>query len=208
MRLARIGLGVVGALTMNVAFAQASKPKVLEQHAPAYPTAEETARHGGRVVLRVSVSEAAAIETVEVTTSTGFPALDQAAVDAVKTWRFAPATDEQGKPVAGVTSFALTFTPPIRELDLVSTCAQITEQVSALRAASPDASLEQIPAIGALRDMAEVTESVLPAEHRGSEVAKLPELYQRVLAGCAETPDKKFMDAYFEVTKVKKPRKK
>jgi len=212
MRATRCGLAVVALaavpLAMGVAFAQAGKPRVLEQHAPAYPPAEEAARHGGRVVLRVSVSEVAAIEAVDVTTSTGFPALDQAAVEAVKTWRFAPATDDTGKPVAGVTSFALKFTSPIRELDVVSTCAQITGQVAALRAASADASLEQIPAIGALRDMAEVTDSVLPAEHRGAVIATLPGLYEQVLARCADTPDAKFMDAYFEVTKVKKTRKK
>ena len=207
MRVARVGLAVI-ALAIGVAFAQAGKPKVLEQHAPAYPPAEEAARHGGRVVLRVSVSEAAVIDTVEVTSSTGFPALDQAAVEAVKTWRFAPATDETGKPVAGVTSFALKFTPPIRELDVDSTCAQITGQVAALRAASADASVEEIPAIGALRDMAEVTDSVLPAEHRGAVIATLPDLYERVLARCADKPNARFMEAYFEVTKVTKPRKK
>ncbi len=52
----------------------------------------------GTVVLRVLVRSDGSAGTVEVKSSSGFSRLDQAAVDAVKTWRFNPATVD-GKPI-------------------------------------------------------------------------------------------------------------
>lgn len=52
----------------------------------------------GTVVLRVLVKADGHAGTVEVKSSSGYPRLDQSAVDAVKTWRFNPATVD-GKPV-------------------------------------------------------------------------------------------------------------
>jgi TonB family protein len=199
---ARLGLVAACALLVNVALAQATRPKVIEQHPPAYPPAEEAARHGGRVAVRVDLNQDGAVENVEVIKSTGYTALDQAAIDAVKKWRFAPATDEQGKPAAGSLSFALNFKPPLRELDFVSTCAQVNEQVAALRAAAPDAGIDQVPAYGAIKDLAETMDEVLPAEHRGVAQAALPRTYSELQQTCARKPQIKFHEAYDEVMDV------
>jgi len=58
------------------------------------PTYPETARRDGkegRVLLRVLVNEAGRSAAVEVNHSSGVEALDQAAVEAIKRWRFLPA---------------------------------------------------------------------------------------------------------------------
>jgi protein TonB len=46
----------------------------------------------GTVILRVLVKSDGTASNVEVKSSSGFPRLDQAAIDAVQTWRFNPAT--------------------------------------------------------------------------------------------------------------------
>jgi protein TonB len=46
----------------------------------------------GTVVLRVLVKSDGTAGTVEVKSSSGFPRLDQSATEAVKSWRFNPAT--------------------------------------------------------------------------------------------------------------------
>jgi protein TonB len=58
---------------------------------PRYP--ESARRNGkeGRVLLRVLVNEEGRSASVEVNRSSGIEALDQAAVEAIKHWRFAPA---------------------------------------------------------------------------------------------------------------------
>jgi TonB family protein len=190
----RAGILVACALVSGTVLAQATGPKALKREAPVYPPAEEAARHGGAVTLRVHVTVDGTVEKVEVTSGTGYPALDQAAVDAVKQWTFAPAQDKQGNAVAGSTSFKLTFTPPRPDLDFEITCAELTRQVAELRAAEPHASLTQVPALGALQAFAETTDEVLPPEHRGAVSAAMPARIEALVAACARSPGEKVMD--------------
>ncbi len=65
---------------------------------PVYPSMSKRMGEQGTVVLRVLVKSDGTAGGVEVKSSSGFPRLDQSAVDAVKSWRFNPATLD-GKPV-------------------------------------------------------------------------------------------------------------
>lgn len=59
---------------------------------PVYPTMSKRMSEQGTVVLRVLVKSDGSAGSVEVKSSSGFPRLDQSAVEAVKSWRFNPAT--------------------------------------------------------------------------------------------------------------------
>ena len=59
--------------------------------APRYPAAALAARQQGRVLLRVRTTAAGTVETVTVEQSSGFPLLDQSALETVNNWRFVPA---------------------------------------------------------------------------------------------------------------------
>lgn len=63
----------------------------LNNPAPAYPASSRRLGEEGRVLLRVRVNRDGQAENVEIDTSSGFARLDQAAVTAVRQWRFAPA---------------------------------------------------------------------------------------------------------------------
>ncbi|WP_341676946.1 energy transducer TonB [Niveibacterium sp. SC-1] len=56
-----------------------------------YPAISKRMGEQGKVMLRVRVSPEGHAETVDLLTSSGFPRLDKAAVDAVRKWRFVPA---------------------------------------------------------------------------------------------------------------------
>src|SRR5512134_1946567 len=58
---------------------------------PAYPVMSRRLGEQGRVVLNVRVLADGRAGTVEVKTGSGFPRLDQAALEAVSQWRFVPA---------------------------------------------------------------------------------------------------------------------
>jgi len=66
--------------------------------APRYPAAAIAARQQGRVMLRVRTTASGTVESAQVAESSGFPLLDQAALQAVTNWRFAPAR-RGGEPV-------------------------------------------------------------------------------------------------------------
>ena len=75
---------------------------------PEYPEPARLAGQQGRVVLRVSIDASGSVEQASVLQSTGYPALDTAALEAVRVWRFQPAMSA-GRPVAAVVNVPLNF---------------------------------------------------------------------------------------------------
>jgi len=75
---------------------------------PDYPAEAQRRGWQGRVVLRVEVSPAGSPLSVDVRVSSGHELLDQAALRAVRRWRFVPAT-QGGTPVAGTVDVPVQF---------------------------------------------------------------------------------------------------
>jgi protein TonB len=67
---------------------------------PRYPEAAARGRVEGTVVVRVWVSAGGRAMETRVDSSSGSDALDEAAVAAVRVWRFVPATNATGESVA------------------------------------------------------------------------------------------------------------
>ena len=63
----------------------------LRNPAPAYPAMSRRNREEGKVVLRVFVTEEGLPRAVDMRTSSGHARLDDAALEAVRQWRFVPA---------------------------------------------------------------------------------------------------------------------
>ena len=75
---------------------------------PQYPYSARSAGRTGKVMVRVLVNPAGLPEKVELRTSSGTDSLDEAALDAVRNWRFVPA--KQGdKPVAAWVVVPISF---------------------------------------------------------------------------------------------------
>jgi len=80
----------------------------LDNPAPVYPALAKRMGEEGRVFLRVQVEASGLPSKVEVRTSSGSERLDQAALEAVKRWKFVPA--KQGdKPVPASVVVPITF---------------------------------------------------------------------------------------------------
>jgi protein TonB len=77
---------------------------------PEYPKMSQRYGEQGTVVLTVLVKSDGTAGDVEVKSSSGFPRLDRAAADAVKSWHFNPATID-GKPVDKSYDVPITFKP-------------------------------------------------------------------------------------------------
>ena len=87
----------------------ATYPDYLSNPAPEYPRSELPRGRESVVVLTVRVSTQGRAEKIAVTGSSGSPAFDEAAVRAVRRWRFVPAT-RAGNPVAGWVKVPIRFT--------------------------------------------------------------------------------------------------
>jgi periplasmic protein TonB len=80
----------------------------LDNPPPVYPAASRKMREHGKVFLRVWVDVEGRPERVEIDASSGFARLDEAALDAVRRWKFVPA--RQGEtPVPASVRVPITF---------------------------------------------------------------------------------------------------
>lgn len=78
----------------------ASALQYLEAAPPEYPRASRRLNETGNVLLRVYIDERGLPASVQISRSSGFARLDEAALAAVKKWRFKPYA-ENGQPMAG-----------------------------------------------------------------------------------------------------------
>jgi protein TonB len=85
------------------------QPQLRTTTKPAYPPAALAARAGGIVLLRVLVSATGTASRVEIVRGVQ-PDLDQAAVAAVRQWRFDPG-QKGGAPVEAWMTVAVPFDP-------------------------------------------------------------------------------------------------
>jgi len=86
----------------------ASAVQYLEPPAPEYPRLSKRNAESGKVMVRVYIDVAGVPRNVQVSTSSGFARLDDAAVSAVQKARFRPYT-ENGQPTAGWTNVPINF---------------------------------------------------------------------------------------------------
>ena len=76
--------------------------------APRYPIESRRQHEEGTVRLRVLISAQGLVEDVKVAKSSGFDRLDDAALDAVRKWRFRPGT-QAGTPVEAAGFLSIPF---------------------------------------------------------------------------------------------------
>lgn len=111
LRFFRPPVAVAIALTFCAAYADDTLPRVdlSKPHAlPVYPESARLARQTGTSVIAVHVNELGKPFYLQTETSSGTEALDQASIDAVRTWRFEPAT-RNGDAVAEWTAVGFHF---------------------------------------------------------------------------------------------------
>jgi protein TonB len=85
-----------------------SRPSALYNPPPSYPTESKRANEEGAVLLSVQVNAAGRADSITVSKSSGFQRLDRAASEAVRRWKFKPAT-RNGEPIATIVDVPIVF---------------------------------------------------------------------------------------------------
>lgn len=84
-------------------------PQLLHKVEPSYPEEARRQRLEGRVVIRLEVLINGLSGIITIRQSSGQQLLDDAAIEAVRQWRFIPAKDARGTPVLSVTTVPIAF---------------------------------------------------------------------------------------------------
>jgi len=103
-----------------------TQPLAVDTPPPEYPAQLACDDIGGTVGLIMKIGLDGHPTAIRVETSSGQPALDEAAMTAVEGWTFRPAT-RNGDPVSTDLRVPVTFTPPTMRPDM---CFQLDEQRS------------------------------------------------------------------------------
>lgn len=91
----------------NTSFAP---PRILSKVEPSYPTAARQAEQQGTAILSVQILENGRSGVITIIRSSGYDLLDNAAMAAVRQWRFAPAKDlTSGKSVSCYSTLPVSF---------------------------------------------------------------------------------------------------
>ncbi len=85
-----------------------TRPELVHKVRPAYPERARRTHAQGAVVLQVRVGPDGRVTAVRVLRSAGSD-LDEAAVDAVRQWRYEPSRDADGRPVSVTTIVTIRF---------------------------------------------------------------------------------------------------
>jgi TonB family protein len=171
--------------------AEAVRPKAIKTVEPAYPPAEEKAGHGGRVVVKVRVLKDGKPGDVTVHSSSGYPALDEAAVTAVSQWSFEPARDEHGEAMDAEGHYAIKFTAPEGNAigDPARTCADLNAEIAVARRAHPDDPLGKVQTFNVTSGLMFVSTADQPMPKRLEFIRRLKGLYAEVAADCERNPE-------------------
>ncbi len=78
------------------------------RHLPVFPPQAIRAHHSGTVITKAMISKDGIPASVTIEESSGYPELDEAAIDAVKQWHFNPAT-KNGVPIDGFARVPVNF---------------------------------------------------------------------------------------------------
>jgi periplasmic protein TonB len=133
---------------------------VVHRVKPIYPPASMRAREQGYVVLQVLVDEKGQARTVEVVRSSGYPRLDESAVDAIRKWTFTPAEGSAGPEARIAITWEFELSPPnlaavpvavmpfdtelARQIHVASTAGIKTDVVSSRSARALDALIKKL----------------------------------------------------------------
>lgn len=109
---------------------QVKAPARVNYVAPVYPEAALAARASGIVIVEATVGKDGSVTEAHVIKSIAL--LDQAALDAVKQWKYAPTTFN-GAPVPVIITITVSFTPPGDTPRASSPTPQATEAPAATR---------------------------------------------------------------------------
>ena len=87
-----------------------SKPSGISQPKPKYPPAARRAGQQGTVTLSFTIGSSGKVISARIAKSSGYILLDNAAISAIRGWRFKPARNALGEPV----SYSYTLHVPFR----------------------------------------------------------------------------------------------
>lgn len=180
----------------NAASAPAYKqpPRPLARGFRPYPHEAAEDGHQGLVRLRLTINTRGYADDIELLTSSRSPVLDRAAMQAASVWRFEPALDANGQPVAIRAVQEIMYRKDSEDNLPNKKCSDLNTDVAWFKTAYAELPLSKMPVY-------ELSLNVLlsesgPSSEKGEAIkTAYPQAFERALARCATQPAGLYWDA-------------
>lgn len=194
-----------------LARAEGERPPLrpLSTPAPQYPEEEQKAGHSGRALVRLKVLQDGTVGSAEISKSTGFAALDNAALEAVKKWTFAPPTGSGGDPTEVTAQVPIDFSSgdgkssmPLNKEEMEAfwkkPCSQIASEASAFKASNPEGKLGDMKTFKATAGLMFLGSYGSTPEKTLKIFRALPAAYELVVTKCRDSPEATYGSVFKE----------
>lgn len=169
-------------------------PRPLARGFQPYPPEAIEDGHQGLVRLRLTINAKGDTDDIKLLTSSRSPALDRAAMQAASVWRFAPALDANGQPVATIAVQDIMYRKDSEDSLPSKKCSDLNTDLTWFKTAYAELPLSKMPvyelSLNVLLD-----ESGPSSEKGGAIKAAYPQAFERALARCAAQPVGLYWDA-------------
>lgn len=159
-----------------------------------YPAEAMLAGHQGLVRLRFTIKVNRQTGNVELMTSSRSPTLDRAAMQAATVWRFTPAMDANGEPVASKAVQNVVYRKDSGDSLPSKKCSELNTDLAWFKTAYAELPLSKMPVYGL--SLALLLDGSGPTSGTAEAIkVAYPPAFKRALARCAAQPDGLYWDA-------------
>lgn len=184
--LIRLPALVAAVFSASLSFAQ-TQPKPLQTPSPEYPAAAQQAGHQGTVYVQMTIQEDGSTSAISLAQSSRSEELDKAALSAVATWKFSPATDAEGKLRSVTARVPLQFDMSSSAEFTQKLCKQFTVETKWFQQAFPEKKLSDTllykRTLGFL---------VIASTDMIGLAKRYDDVYGKALSECEANPEKQF----------------
>lgn len=150
--------------------------------------------HQGLVRLRFTIKVNGQTDDIELITSSRSPALDRAAMQAATVWRFKPAMDANGQPVASKAVQDVVYRKDSEDSLPSKKCSELNTDLAWFKTAYAELPLSKMPVYDLSITL--LLDGSGPTSGTEAEIkAEYPQAFERALARCAAQPDGLYWDA-------------
>ncbi|GEM_PF-2460151 len=157
-----------------------------------YPEEAKLLGHQGTAVVKVTVLTDGTLESATIHVSSRSKILDQAALETVKSWKFGPAIDKEGRPVDSSGGVKVTFYKDDPETFHLKTCSDVNIDVKYFKNTFPELRIEKMY----LNSLAMIL--TWPKDQNAKRVMHVARAFSpsfsKSLADCEAHPEEKFLD--------------
>ena len=198
----RILTFIITIAMVSGAYAEESKwvpPKLLSIEQSKYPSNELLPDIEAQVEFKATVTVSGNLENISLLKSSGFPPLDQAGLESLKTARFSPSIDKDGKPAAITIKLPVSFATSPSPIE--RPCLGLNNEITEFKRFNTEAKLIELQSVAVLRGALITGLFSGRSSSLQARIEKSGVITDEIISECKNNPDTEINDVIQKAVK-------